>query len=68
MHKPPTMDELLANNPGIDPDKLREFMEFHKLFGGISPATPAIPKVGRRLLVGDPDTDDARAVRLRYIR
>ena len=68
MHKPPTIEELLANNPGIDPDELREFMEFHKLLGS-PPVAPAIhPKIGRRLLVGDPDTDDARAVRLRYIR
>ena len=67
MHKQPTLEEILANNPGIDPEVLRGFMEFHKLFG-IPPITPGTPKIGRRLLVGDPDTDDARAVRLRYIR
>lgn len=68
--KVPTIEELLSNNPGIDPKKLTEFLEFQKLVGQPEPRAggPALPKPGRRLLIGDPDDDDARTVRLRHSR
>lgn len=69
MQKTPTIEEILSKNPGIDSEKLREFLEFQQFVGTVRPRQGStLPKTGRRLVVGDPDNDDSRAVRLRYSR
>jgi len=68
-NKVPTIEELLSSNPGIDPQQLTEFLEFHRLVGIRLPPQGITPsKGGKRLIIGDPDDDDSRMVRLRYSR
>lgn len=67
--KVPTIDELLSGNPGIDPQKLAEFLEFYRAMGPQLPPQGMPPaKLGKRLVIGDPDNDDSRLVRFRYSR
>ena len=68
MRKTLTVEEILSKNPGIDPEKLREFLAFQQLVGTLPPPGPAFPIPPRRVIVGDPDNDDSRIVRLRYSR
>lgn len=68
MPETPTIEEILSKNPGIDPEKLREFLEFWQLVGTPLPQEPTTPRPRKRLVVGDPDDDDSRTVRLRYNR
>lgn len=69
MPKTLTIEEILSKNQGIDPEKLREFLEFaRRLLETSPPSEPIAPGARRRLVVGDPDDDDSRTVRLRYSR
>lgn len=69
MQEAPTIEEILSKNPGVDPKKLREFLDFQQLVGNVRPRQGSVlPQTRRRLLVGDPDNDDSRTVRLRYSR
>ena len=64
-----TKEEILKKNPSIDPQELREFLEFQRLVGTLSPRQGQVsPSVRKRLVVGDPDDDDSRTVHLRYSR
>lgn len=69
MDQSPTIEEILKDNPGIDAAKLREFLEFQRLVGSLHPrqGEPSSP-VRKRVMIGDPDDDDSRTVRLRYSR
>jgi len=64
------IEEILKKNKGIDPEKLREFLEFDQQLLNIPffPEFVSPPSTRERLIVGDPDNDDSRTVRLRFSR
>lgn len=60
-----TLEELLAKNPHLDPEVIKELMENAKKFGGYrTHQDVALPFGGRRAVIRERDKNNTRSVRL----